>query len=403
MSAATEENLFSIPAEFNDLTPEWLTSALQKRGLLTTDTVEGVRVEQIGEGEGFMCIVARLHLNYCGNVDNAPPTMIVKLPSLLPGNRMMGELIGAYWREIHLYEELTGNMAINTPKVYYSDLTPDPMRPRINMIMKVVELMPAWIVDKVMSGSKDIVNNSPHRYVIMIEDLAPAVPGDQLNGASVERCKQVLSMAATLHAEFWQHPILDKTYWITDPRITFRSRHQMFLEARPAFLARFASHLTEHEHKLLSWFDEHGVKFQKQYHKEAPSTLRHGDFRLDNIFFEEGSDKVILADWQLSSRGPAAEEVAYLLSGALDVAATDADEEALLAHYHSELVAAGITDYDYQQFQKDYAKGMLLMLGVHGAATSDIDVGEERGDELMKIWLDRTIVRLKKIQPEMFE
>ncbi|MFT7220580.1 MAG: hypothetical protein ACI8Z1_002199 [Candidatus Azotimanducaceae bacterium] len=403
MSAAIEEDPSSIPAEFSDLTPEWLTSALQKRGLLTTDTVENVRIEQIGEGEGFMCIVGRLHLRYSGNVDHAPATMIVKLPSLIPGNRMMGELIGAYWREILLYEELTGNMAINTPEVYYSDLTPDPMRPRINMIMKVVELMPAWIVDKVMSGSKDIVNNSPHRYVIMIEDLAPALPGDQVNGASVERCKQVLSMAATLHAEFWRHPILDKTYWITDPRITFRSRHQMFLEARPAFLERFGSHLTEHEHKLLSWFDENGVKFQKRYHKEAPSTLRHGDFRLDNIFFEEGSDKVILADWQLSSRGPAAEEVAYLISGALDVAATDADEKTLLAHYHSELVAAGITDYDYQQFQKDYARGMLLMLGVHGAATSDIDVGEERGDELMKIWLDRTIVRLKKIQPEMFQ
>lgn len=401
MNAVEETHASNIPVRFEDLTPDWLTHALQKRGLLTRDSVTDVRIEQIGEGEGFMCIVARLHLTYSGNHDMAPATMIVKLPSLIPGNRMMGELIGAYWREIHLYEELTGDMPINTPKVYYSDLTPDPMRPRINMIMKVVEIMPAWIVDKVMSGSKDIVSNSPHRYVLLIEDLAPAKPGDQLGGASLERCKSVLSMAAKLHSQFWQDPILDNAYWITDPRITFRSRHQMFLEARPAFLQRFASHLTDHEHNLLEWFDKNGVKFQRNYHKNTPSTLRHGDFRLDNIFFDAESDDVILADWQLSSRGPAAEEVAYLLSGALDVGATDEDEETLLRHYHSELVASGVKDYDYDQFRVDYARGMLLMLVVHGSATNDIDVGEERGDELMKIWLDRTVARMKRIQPEM--
>ena len=201
-------------------------------------------------------------------------------------------------------------------------------------------------------------------------------------------------------AEFWQDPILDDTFWITDPRITIKSRHQMFLEARPAFLGRFSSHLSDHVLKLFDWYDKNGVKFQRKYHKEAPATLRHGDFRLDNIFFNGDSDEIILADWQLSSRGPAAEEVAYLLSGALDPSVSDEEEQSLLRHYYDEFVKGGVSDYGYDRFLLDYARGMMLMLLVHGAATDDVDVGEDPGDQLMHIWLDRTVARLKKIDPE---
>lgn len=391
-----------IPETFDAMDCDWLTRALRSRQLLSSGQAEvsRVRVEQIGEGEGFMCVVARLHLEYTGDAANAPKTMIVKLPSLIASNRMMGELLGSYWREIYLYEELCGKMTINTPSVYYSDLTDDPMRPRINSIMRIVELMPAKLVDLVMSKSKDIVSDSEHRYVLLIEDLAPAVPGDQLTGASPERCAAALTTAAKLHAQFWQHPILDEAFWITDPRVTMRSRHRMFLDARPGFLDRFSTHLGDHEMALFDWFDTNGVKFLKMFHKQTPATLQHGDFRMDNVFFDDAKGEVILADWQMTGRGPAAEEVAYLLSGALDVNVPTAIENELVEHYHSELTKAGVTGYDLERFKKDYKRGMLLMLRVHGSATDDIEVGEDRGDALMNIWLDRTIARLKDVNPD---
>jgi hypothetical protein len=71
-------------------------------------------------------------------------------------------------------------------------------------------------------------------------------------------------------------------------------------------------------------------------------------------------------------------------------------EEELLRHYHDELQKGGVTDYPFERFQCDYWRGLMAMLQVHGTADT-VQVGEGRGVELMDLWLDRTLARLRNV------
>jgi hypothetical protein len=387
-----------IPQQLEALTPLWLTDALREQGQLAAGRVGRVGIEPLGEGGGFIGVVARLHLGYEGDAGAAPATLIAKLPSQIGMNRMAGELLGAYWREIHFYRELTDEVPIRTPRHYYSSLAPDPMRPRLDKILRVVDRMPGWFVDPVMARSKEILGRSPHRYLLLIEDLAPARPGDQLGGGTPEVCAAVLTAVAKMHAGFWRSPTLDRHFWLNDPTVTLRIRHRMYQESRPSFLERHQKRLGEFGLALVEWHDRNGLRLQRRLYRQAPPTLVHGDLRLDNLFFDDSSagDQVLLADWQLMGRGPAAHDVAYFLSGALDGDASAMTEEALLRHYHAELVKGGVDDYPVDRLLRDYGAGLLAMLQLHGTADT-VDVGEGRGGELMDRWLDRTLARLRNV------
>ena len=125
---------------------------------------------------------------------------------------------------------------------------------------------------------------------------------------------------------------------------------------------------------------------------KAPTTLVHCDLRLDNLFF--GDDEVIVFDWQLVRRGPAAYDVAYFLSGALDEEADASDVDLLLATYHEALCAAGVTDYALTNLRRDYRLALHNVL--QSLATIDqVDLGDGRGIPLMRSWIRRLHARLK--------
>ena len=135
-----------IPDRIEDLTPSWLTGALRERGLLGDGWVRDVKHEVLGVGEGFMGVVARLHLYYEGERGIAPLTLIAKLPTDVAQNRIMGEVLGAYWREIHFYEEQADTVPVTTPRLYHAALTPDPRREKQDEILALLDRVPGWLI-----------------------------------------------------------------------------------------------------------------------------------------------------------------------------------------------------------------------------------------------------------------
>ena len=115
-------------------------AALVMLGLGQLDAVE---LERIGAGEGFIGEIGRLRLRYSVDASSGdaplPSTLIAKFPTPEHENRVMGELMGVYWREIHFYDELSEEMPIRVPHHYYSALTPDPMRARQDQIVKLID------------------------------------------------------------------------------------------------------------------------------------------------------------------------------------------------------------------------------------------------------------------------
>lgn len=394
-----ERSAGEIPGRLEEITADWLSEALRASGRLGAGRVASLDLQPIGAGEGFMGVIARLRLAIEGEAGAAPETLIAKLPTDAPGNRVMGELMGVYWREIHFYEELAAQVPVRTPDHHYAALTADPMRARQYRIIAVLDRLPAAMVDWMTRLSKRSMSRSEHRYVLLIEDLAPARVGDQVSARSPEDCGRVLAAVAGMHARFWGGAELATYFWLADQDVNPRMRHRMYLESRPDFERRHAPRIGDRARELLRWIDQNGVALARRLHREAPQTLIHCDLRLDNVFFDDArpDDPIILCDWQLVGRGAAAYDVAYLLSGALAADVSEDVEQALLRGYYEALVAAGVRDHPWERFLHEYERSLLAVLQIL-ATTNQMDLGEARGVDLMDVWLERALARLRGVE-----
>lgn len=392
-----------IPEAVDELSPEWLTQALHARGHLPADAhVEKVSAETIGDGEGFMGVIARLSLHFEGDPGKAPHSLIVKLPTQSLDNRVMGEMLGAYWREIHFYEELASEVPVRVPALYYSALTPDTMREKSDDVVRVLDRFPGWLVARLNGLTRWLVKRNAHRYVLLIEDLAPARVGDQLRGGAPEACEPVLRAAAAMHARYWNDGALGDRFWLARQTAGARMRQRIFRQAAPRFRARYPELMASADPNgpaaIVDWLEANGMVLSLALHAEAPQTLLHCDFRLDNVYFAEAGEEeqVIFGDWQMTGYGAAAYDVAYLLSGALTTEITEREERALLGTYHEALRAGGV-DYPFESLLRDYKRSLFSVLHIL-ASTDQVEMGDGRGVPLMDAWVERTFRRLRDVR-----
>jgi hypothetical protein len=134
-----------IPLTHDEVTPEWLTAALRSGGALNAARIVEIAAETIGEGVGFVGDIARLRLSYDEQEACAPATIIAKLPTMEPRRRMMGAAARFFEREIRFYRDIAPGIDVRTPRCHYGASSP-----------------------------------GDGRHVLLLEDLAPAEPGDQL-------------------------------------------------------------------------------------------------------------------------------------------------------------------------------------------------------------------------------
>ena len=140
----------AIPTRPDELTPEWLTAALRSRGVLRAARVSGCTSEILGEGEGFVGTIVRLRLTLDRPERDAPASLIAKLPTGLRQNKALGEMGGAYEREIRFYEELAASVPIRTPRLFYSDFDPNPLAGREERVVAFLERWPGWLIRLLM-------------------------------------------------------------------------------------------------------------------------------------------------------------------------------------------------------------------------------------------------------------
>ncbi len=388
-----------IPEHLDELTPEWFTGVLRERGILDQERVTSARREVLGDGEGFLGVIARMTLDYDRSAPNAPRSLIAKLPQA--ANRAMGEMMGAYERESLFYEELAPSVPLRTPVLYYSAFDRDRGSEQQAKIMALVDRMPVRLAQRTIGVGKWIAGRKKRRYILLMEDLAPARVGDQVAGGSPEDCERLLAAVAPAHAAFWGGDALREQFWVVSQSIDLRMRYGMFRQARERFAARYAALIDAGLGRVIDWLSDHGLELTRKLYLGAPETMLHCDLRLDNVFFEDAagdeaasSDGVIVFDWQLVRRGPAAYDVAYFLSGALAPETDAATERALLQGYHAGLLARGVEGYDFSALESDYRRGLLAVLQTM-TTIGDVDMGDGRGVELADLWIERLAGRVR--------
>ncbi|MBW2280512.1 MAG: phosphotransferase [Deltaproteobacteria bacterium] len=388
-----------IPETLAELTPEWLTGALRGTGVLREARVVKVESEMLGEGQGFIGDVARLELSLDRDEPSAPRTLIAKLPTARESNRGLGQLGGVYEREIRFYRELGDKVGVRTPRHYYSAMDETAGSKWAGPILRFMDRLPGVLLRLLLRFFTWLAGLSRQRFVLVLEDMAPARIGDQVAGCSRAESERALRCAARLHAGFWDDPRLDSFWWIMPMDIAPNTFRHFLDLGRAPFLERYGDRLTPAVREKLAWLEEHDVELMRELGR-PPRTIVHGDFRLDNLFFDDATDEIVLFDWQTLASGLGAFDAAYFLSS-LPVGTTPEEEERLMRVYHDELLELGVPDYPWTRFVRDYRLTMLLMLSRLGAATADlIEIGEDRGLELMEGWIERVLDRVEHVPTE---
>lgn len=390
----------AIPTCMDEMTAEWLTAALQSRVILNAARVTEVKGEILGKGAGFIGDVARLHISYDVDEPDLPRTLIAKLPTTVKKNRSMGELLGAYEREIFVYEQFSQDLPVRTPRLFYSAMDAGRSSEADANGAAMLDKLPGFALGPIMSLATFIVSRRNRRYILLIEDLVGGRIGDQIAGCSPEESARILRGIARVHARHWASPTLEESWWLRKMDLNPRTLHHLYHKNSKSFRAGHVRKSGPEMEAIFSWIDDHAPDLINTFAAGAPDTLQHCDLRLDNVFFgpDEGghSDGIVLFDWQLAGRGPGAYDVAYFLSCALDISVPTSTAEQLVRGYHAELVACGVADYTFEACLRDYHRAVPIIL--HRLSSTDsMELGDERGKDLIETWTDRAVARLRGV------
>ena len=377
-----------IPSELSDFTPSFLTRVLEEGGDLHGGRVTGCRVEIIGEGHGFAGEVARLHLEYEGEADGAPATLIAKLPSRNVETRAIMEAVWVYDREVSFFQHAADRSKLAIPRCYYAAMDVDPAIRWREAGTKIANRIPVGFIKMIIPVGKRLLRSSGRRYAILLEDIGGLRNGDQIEGAGLaegERCARAL---AEFHASYWQSDLLDDAIWL--PRTNTMSRTFMAAHRRgiEGYRNKRSSSLPTHYETARSFVDENFEGLMDRV-AGSPYTLLHGDYRMDNLFFDD--QKVWAVDFQVVMRGRAGFDLGNFLATNLR---QDVDEMSVVKSYWNALTENGIEGYEFNDCHHDYVIGKLYMLYMMISADEHIDFGEGRGLELQRVSESRLFSRI---------
>lgn len=327
-----------------DIDAAWLTAVLAKGGVNATVkrfTAKGVGTGQIGDS-------VRFALEYEGSPVDAPASIVGKFPAAGEESRATGIALGNYLREVRFYQQLAPKALVSTPRVYFTD------------------------VDEATSD-----------FVLMMEDLAPAQQGDQLEGVSLDQARLVVREAAKLHASHWDDDGLDELPWVSGAKSAppGAATPEAVAGLWEAFKIRYADRLKPECQAVGDWLAPRALTFPAEH--DGPRCLTHNDFRPDNMMFStaEGGHPITVLDWQSFAYGVGATDVAYFLAGALAPEVRRQNEPELLQLYLDTLVEHGVTDYAMDDLKRDYARGAYLLF-MTAFFASMIVTQTERGDRM---------------------
>jgi hypothetical protein len=333
------------------ITADWLTQALRESGALPRGRVTEAPGTVIGNGK--MGENVRYELLYEGAPDDAPRSVVAKLPASDPTARASSAAQGSYWREVSFYREVAPRLPLRTPRAYAA-----------------------------------LVDDNKADYVILMEDMRPAEPGDQIAGCDAARAELAVREVAKLHAPLFGDPWLETLPWVTQTTAENAQMGQMIMTALwPGFVERFGAAMSPEGQQLGERFASAYAGFALAY--DGPRTLVHADYRLENALFGNalGGPPIAVVDWQSCLHTCPLVDVAYFLGGGLPVAERRAHERELVEIYRREMAALGV-ELDRETCWREYRRAALhgVLITVLGSMLSSAD---ERGDRMFVAMIER--------------
>jgi broad specificity phosphatase PhoE/thiamine kinase-like enzyme len=342
----------AFPTDLSALTVDWLQEVLAPH---TGDARLGdFHAEVIGVGEGFMGQLARLRLEYEDDAPGAPASAIIKFAAARADTRQMARDQNLYEREIGFYRDIGQDVGIRVPACYFSAF-----------------------------------DRETQFFVMLLEDMAPGEPSDQVVGTSRETSRKVIEQFARLHAKWWNSDELDNYAWAR------WIINEMPMEEG---LARLKESIAQTE--ATGAFDAYPEMkrlmhllpplFRMEPAPPFPFSLTHGDLRSDNIIepTAAGGEFCVL-DWQLAGKGDPINDIARWMAQSISIEDRKATEQELLRLYHDTLVANGVKGYSYRKFINGYKLNLVVILVMFSMSIDSVDRSSERAQALFHQFYSR--------------
>jgi hypothetical protein len=342
-----------FPVDPLSVTAAWLSEVLGA-------DVRECRLEQIGIGVGLLGRLYRAHLEGGPGV---PTSVVVKLPVL--DARVRSEIcedLELYLREVRFYQEI--GLANPLP----------PARPYFAAF-----------------------DETTQDFVLVLEDLARLRLADQTEGCIAADAETVIDAIARHHAYWWESDRFASLPWLKTyatppfPSVlisNFEAAWPRFVEGIGADLPPALYAFGERFPSMLPWFCQELTR--------PPQTFLHGDLRLDQLFFAVGADDppVTALDWQITTKGRGAYDVAYFLSQSLAADTRRSCEAPLLERYTERLAEHGIV-YPPNDLLCDYRLTTAWCFIYPVMGFGRIDPANDRQLALLHTMLDRAAIAIE--------
>jgi hypothetical protein len=345
--------MIELQADPDDLPPEWLTSVLQSSG----EVSEAAKITSFTHtriGTGKLGDNVRFELDWAGDAEGAPPSIVGKFASTDPTSRQAGLMTGIYVREISFFQELADKVRMRIPRHHYAGIDMD-------------------------TGA----------FAVIMEDIRPARQGSQVDACTLDDAALAMEQLALLHSSMWSSPDLSGREWLT-------ARSENGGEGLAAIYAMFvAQFLTQYEGRLSDRAAQAAERFTPLVgawlcsDDGGPLTLLHGDYRLENMLFGDGpaAPPLTTVDWQTVGVGAGPSDAAYFLGAGLHTEDRRSHERDLLEVYRRGLVSQGV-ELSEDDCWRSYRVNAFA--GLHMAVVASVLVGRtEHGDEMFLAMAER--------------
>ncbi len=387
------------PRELAAVDAAWMEGALRGAHVIDGPRIETIAIEKIGQSSGFLGEIARVHLDYATPGSPSPSSVIVKLPTGNRRLRAVGESMGLYEREILFYTQLAPRLPLRLPRCYFAQLDRGVAAPQMNpRFVAWVNRMPAWVRAAGISLGPWLTPLFRRRSALILEDLGFARWGNQATPGSEPDIHAALTSLARIHAECWNDPSVEKFPWLHPLDANERIFGTLLARQRPQFEQRMGPSIPGEAGTLLDWLEDHLDVVHRRLAR-PPCTLIHGDFRLDNLFFDDasGDDQAIVLDWQLAAWGRGVCDLAYFLGSSLDAELPRGADRPYVARYHAALRDFGVSNYDFEECAHDYELALLFAAGRIVSSIGVLEPADRRAEALLRAWVERAFSRLREI------
>jgi hypothetical protein len=344
-----------------DLSPEWLTATLVDAGELAGGAVRALSVEPVGTGQ--MGDSYRVNLELDPPTAHGPSSLVGKFTAADELSRNTGVSMRTAEVEVRFYQEIAPTLGARIPHCFHGHVDP-----------------------------------TTARFVLLLEDLAPRIPGDQVSGCSVEEAGLALRELAEVHAPRWGHPSLEHVEWLNrSDDASLDTLSAVFPLLYDAFVERYGDRLDDTTTRVGAAFFPRIAAYL--HDRRGPLTVQHADFRVDNLLFGAPGDRVAIVDWQTVTLGQGAADVSYFLGGSLPVEDRRRHEQDLVHQYADALESAGVEGYAFGDLWHDYRRhaysGLVMAVGASMMVTRT-----ERGDDMFLAMARRHAAHIVDMESE---